>query len=538
MKNKVLCVLILLNLISFGLIGQNVKLKLSDEIKLERKKVLSGLLHHDDSGYYMTFETPAGFLSTKRELSIAKYDKKFKQKYLKTYSSTGSRFQTEGTTKLGDQFVWLQSKRDTKDKVYTLYAVPISKSGKAGKPKTLIRAKYEKNRDVVQFDWKINEDSTKLLVIAEIDRNAKNRDYISNFAVFDSELKSIWKKSVKFKESQRQVDRQSFELAKNGEAYITARIFEDNKSAGVLSQAFSSDSNYDNYFVKINGEGHKRYKLDLGDKFIKGFKIEESEFDESLVCVAMTGNTISGPILGMSYFKIDANTGEITYAKNRNFSDEEIDKFGRKNTSKDRRSKEKGLDDSFIFREIISYEDGSFIIVAEEYKVTIRTTTDAQGNSRTTSLFRNNHIVIARADNDGTIQNIDIIPKKYSASKNGYPSSEIYEEKTHYMFYSTLTTNDITYFLYNDDEKNFSRNVTDIDRYKTVTRFNECVAVIAHIDESGKLVRKELFKKEDTGSIMMPKFSVELTDTELFVFLKRRKLLGKNSFKFGILEVE
>ncbi len=538
MKISYLLVTLLLNFICFNLIGQDVQLALSDEIKIERKKVLSGLLHHDDSGYYMTFETPYGIFGGKRELSIAKYDKNFNEKYLKTYAAAENRYLSLGATKLGDQFIWIQAHRDNKAKVYTVYAVPISKNGKAGKPVKLLKQKYDRSREIMNYDWKINSDSTKLLIMGEYDRNLRKEDYKANFAVYDSDLKNIWKRSMKLKESQKQVDQQSFELAKDGNVYITARIYDDNASASALGKLVSKNPEYDNYFIKINGEGHKKFKLRLKDKFIKGFKIQQSEFDNSLVCVAMTGNTRRGPVLGMSYLKIDSETSEISYSKNRDFTDAEIEKFGRKNTSKDRKSSEKGLDDSFIFREIISYADGSFIIVAEEYIVRVTTTTDANGNTRTTTRFFNNHIVVAKANKEGVISDINIIPKKYSASKSGHPTSPIFEEKTHYMFYSTLTTNDVTYFLYNDDEKNFKRNVTNIDRYKTVNRFNEAVAVIAHFDEDGTLVRKELFKKEDTNSILMPKFSVELTDKELFVFLKRRKLIGKNSFKFGILSVE
>ncbi len=178
------------------------------------------------------------------------------------------------------------------------------------------------------------------------------------------------------------------------------------------------------------------------------------------------------------------------------------------------------------------------MIVAEEYFVRVRTVTDANGNSNTTSTFTNNHILIAEADNEGNISNISLIPKKYRASKSGFPTDEIYEEKTHYMFYSTLNNGKKLYFLYNDDEKNLKRNITDPDKYKTVTNFRECVAVISHIDKNGEIVKKELFKKEDTGTLLMPKFSVEISETEIFVFLKRRRLIGKNVFRFGILEVE
>ena len=537
MKNPKFVVLFALLFGTLSLFGQDVKLKLSNEIKIERQKNLSGLLHHDESGYYMTFETPQTVLRN-REYSIAKYDNSFKEKYIKTYKIKDRNVVSHGFTFLKDKFVWIQSDLDRRKRELTYYAVTISLDGKASKPKRMLKVKYDRIGRLPQLDWKISNDSTKMVMIVEFDTDIRREEYQSNFVLFDSDLNTVWKKRVKLKDSQLQVDRQSFELANNDEVYITARIFDSNSGASGLGQLLSSKPQYDNYFIRINSEGHKKFKLNLKDKFIKGFKLEESESDNSVVCVAMTSNTRNGPILGMSYFRIDAENGGITYAKNRSFSDEEIEKFGRRNTSRDRKSKERGLDDTFTFKEIISQPDGSFLIIAEEFIVDVTEFTDRYGVSTFNTKFKNNHIVIAKANPEGEIQNIDIIPKKYSATKSGRPVDPIYEERTHYMFYSSLRGKDKTYFLYNDDEKNFRKNERSIDRYRVLTNFNESVAVIAHIDDNGDLVRKELFKREDTETLLMPKFSVEISETELFVFLKRRRLLGKNVFKFGVLEIE
>ncbi len=59
----------------------------------------------------------------------------------------------------------------------------------------------------------------------------------------------------------------------------------------------------------------------------------------------------------------------------------------------------------------------------------------------------------------------------------------------------------------------------------------------AHIDENGKLKRKELFKREDTGTLLMPKFSTEISPNEMLIFLKRKRFMAKDAFRFGILSV-
>ena len=538
MKNLLLVFIVLLFSQYSTLFSQEVKLSLSDEIKIEKKKLMTGLLRADDTGYYMAFDSPYWFFNQRQDLSLAKYDKNLKEVYFKRFEMNEKGVLSHGISAIDNKFVWLQSKADRKAKTVTYYMTEISLEGKAQKPKKIAKVKYERWSSMPTVKWEVDNEFNNILLFVEVDRDARKDNYQAYFSVIDSNFSTLWKKTVKLKESQLQVDLSQFVLSANNEVFATARIFDSNKSAGKLSQMLSKDAGYDSYVLRINEEGVKRFKLKVGDKFIKGFRIEESNYDDSMVCVAMTGDSRNGPIQGMSYFGLNPESGAVEFSKNRKFTDAELEKFGRKNTSKDRRSAEKGLDDEFRFREIIYKEDGSFLIVAEEYQVRIRTSVDANGNRNTTSTFINNHIMIAESDKEGNISDITLIPKKYKATKSGYPTTPIYEEKTHYMFYSTLNNGERVYFLYNDDEKNLKRNITDPDKYKTVTNFRECVAVISHVDENGEIQKKELFSREDTGTLLMPKFSVGISDTELFVFLKRRRLLGKNVFRFGILEVK
>ena len=65
----------------------------------------------------------------------------------------------------------------------------------------------------------------------------------------------------------------------------------------------------------------------------------------------------------------------------------------------------------------------NFMFIAEEYFVRVISNTDANGNTNTTSYFNNNHILVAESDSLGNISNISLIPKKYRASKSGFPTA-------------------------------------------------------------------------------------------------------------------
>lgn len=521
--------------------SQDVKLELSPEIFIEDSKVLTGHLHSNSTGHYVGFmERPRLFtFGSGSSAFLKKYDNKFKEIFSKEYQVDDRDVYSLGMQYFKGKLIWIQYKKDARDDIITYYAVPIDLNGRAGKAKVIAKFKYENSRDLPDVTWKVNQDTSRLLFIAEMDRNRSKEDYSAYFAVIDSDLNKLWDKKLKFKESERQVEASSFELGAKDQIYFTAKIFDTNSSSRALRKRFAKMAEYSVNIVKVTDEGYNKYELDLGDRFIKGIKIVKNPFGNDIACAAMIGDSRSGPIQGISYLKLDSETGEVLYAKKRNFTIQELEDFGTKNTSRDRRSGQVGLDDEFIFRDVIYKKDGSYTMLAEEYRVEVSTTSSPNGGTTTSTSFRNNHIISANFGADGEVQNITLIPKKYSASKSGTPfADEALEEKTHYMFFSTLNSGDNIYYLYNDDEKNFTRNITNPNRYKTVTNFRECVAVIAHIDENGKLIRKELFKKEDTGTLLMPKFSTEISPSEMLIFLKRQRFLAKDAFRFGILSVK
>lgn len=535
---KIFSILATLLLLANTLHAQDVKLELSSEIRIEDSKVLTGHLHSNSSGHYVGFLERPSLFSFGNSVYLTKYDRKFKEVFSREYQVADRNVFSLGMQYFKGKLIWIQYKRDNRNDELIYYAVPIDLNGKAGKAKAIAKFKYKNSRDLPDVTWKVNQDTSRLLFIAEMDRNRSREDYSAYFAVIDTDLNKVWDNKVKFPESERQVEATSFELGAKDQLYFAAKIFDTNASSGAWRKSFVRMAEYSVNIVKVTGEGYDKYELDLKDRFIKGIKIVRNPFGSDIACAAMIGDSRSGPIQGVSYLKLDSETGDVLYAKKRNFTRKELESFGTQNTSRDRRSGDEGLDDEFIFRDVIYKKDGSYTMLAEEYRVEVRTSTTANGVSNTSTSFRNNHIITANFDAEGEVESIRMIPKKYSASKSGTPfANDALEEKTHYMFFSTLNSGDNIYYLYNDDEKNFSRNITNPNRYKTVTNFRECVAVIAHIDENGKLKRKELFKREDTGTLLMPKFSTEISPNEMLIFLKRKRFMAKDAFRFGILSV-
>lgn len=538
MKNTFLLILAINIFFISSLSSQDVDLTLGKMVELKRSQLITGLLHKDDSGYYMGFDTPQTWKNFDKEVGLIKYNKDFKEVFFKSFS-LDRKVESLGIKFLKDKFVWLHSKINNKDKLTEYYITEISLRGRVSKKRLIKKVKFKSKFTRPEAHWKISQDSTHLLFFVHNPGERKGVKYSVDLTIYNSDYDKVLSKNVKMEESQKRVKMFDFFITDVNEVLITAAIYKDDRSASLMQKVFSKDQLYDYYMIKVSDEKVSRFKLDVKEHFIRDIRVQHDKNSGSLACVAMVGDSRVGPIQGISYFKLNPKNGKIEYSKIRYFTDDEIKMFGKKNTSKDQRSKVKGLDETFWFRDIIFKDDGSFLIVAEEFYYTIYEDPGPLGLTEVkTTKFYNNHILIANVEVNGEITEIKLIPKKYSTNKNGLPEKELYEYATHYMFFSSLNTGEHIYYLYNDSERSIRRNILDPDKYDVLYNYKKSVAVIAHFNEDGELVRKELFNRNDTdGYLLMPKFSSQLSKDEMFVVLRKRSLLIDNKLRLGILRV-
>lgn len=539
MKN-IICLLTLV-LFGFGLSAQDVKIELGPEYKLSKKKLLAGHLHSNSSGHYMYFrERQGGFLSTKVTYVLEKYDPKLKQVFSKNYEVDKRNVFGLEMKYFKQKFAWLQYEKDLDADNLIYYITPINLKGKASKPKKIAKFKYERRSDMPIIDWEISNDTTSILFIAQDDRDRRKEDYQVYLSVLDNEFNKKWSKKVKLPYSQRQVIANSWTVTDEGDVYFLAKIYEDNKRRESKFGKGGKKAAYDMKLYKISADGSKNsFDLRLDDAFIKGMKIKPLENSEDIALIGFTGDSRNGPIQGATYMKMSGNDGSIIFAKKRNFTEDELDSFGRKNTSKDRNSRERGLDDEFIFKEIITSEDGSITAVAEEDIVIVRESVDANGNRNVRTTFKNNAIVVMDINPEGKVYNVGMIPKRQSNTKSGYPMANPKDEpKTDFQYYASFITEDRIYYLYNDDKDNFRKNITDPDRYRLLSSYNDAIAVLAHFDDNGKLVKKQLFSKKEAKTLLMPKHCSQIDENRMFFFNKKANFLGKSDFRFGILTIK
>lgn len=252
-------------------------------------------------------------------------------------------------------------------------------------------------------------------------------------------------------------------------------------------------------------------------KFAKGASLKVAE-NGDITCIGMFSNLKRGNINGIYYLKMDSEGNPIT-SNIKNFSKEDLEYLGNRNTDKDR-SGDEGIEGFFTFGDQLTMTDGTIVVTAEENFY--RTRTDARGN--VTITYYSNDIVVITFDPDGTIKSIKLIPKRQSGGTQAFLS------------HSAMTVDGKgAFFFYNDDKDNMKRSLDK--RAKRISGMRDCVTACAHLDMNGNITRKALLKNKEVKALLLPGVCKRVNDNTFFFVGMKPKMIGKSNFRIGTIEL-
>lgn len=530
MVKRIFALITCLSLV-FMVNAQTGKIKLSPEYKLPKNKTLQGHLHSNSSGHYMYFKEFKGMGRNKVSMVLEKYDPKFNELFSKKFTADKKNIYSLSMKYFKNKFAWLMYEKNKSDDYLKFFLTPIDLDGKSAKPKSIAKFKYERNRDFPNILWEVAKDTSKILFVAESDRDSKKENYEAFLSVIDNDFNTIWKKKVRLPYSQKRVDIKSWELTRDGKVYFVAKVYEDNKTKESKTKRVSKNKRkktpaYDMVIYSLDGDMAKpaKYELKLKDAFVKGVKLRADE-GSGLACVGFFGDSRRGPTQGVFYLKLSSEDGTTEFANKRRFTPKELAAFGDRNTSKDRKSKDSGLDASFRFDDIVTMDNGEIFAIAEENYIYVTSST-LNGVITYTTYYVSNSIIVINIDKEGVVDKVGIIPKRQTMRTPIFGS------------YTTLRKDGEIYFMYNDDKDNLRKNITDPDKIRRISSGKDCVAVLTTLDDKNKMDRKLLFTKKEAETLLMPTESAQINQNELFFFNLRPRALGKSKFRFGTMTVE
>jgi hypothetical protein len=254
----------------------------------------------------------------------------------------------------------------------------------------------------------------------------------------------------------------------------------------------------------------QEYIIELADRFITDITMKIAE-NGDLVCAGFISDKGTVSIKGITFFTIDANSGDIKSKSVKEFGAEFMDQF-----MSSKKSKKGGKElYAYYINDIITREDGGAILLAEQYFVKVVTYRDKNG-THTDYHYYFNHIIAANISPEGSIDWCIKVPKlQHTVNDGGYYSS-----------YALGVKGENIYLVFNDNPKNLSLSPGDGYSY-----FNgrKSLAVVVTIDSEGNQKREALFSNKEAGTLLRPKACSQLGKDEILLYgeIRRNYLFGK-----------
>lgn len=286
-----------------------------------------------------------------------------------------------------------------------------------------------------KFSFNVSFDETRLLIQYRrkplIRDDSKNYDVIG-FNVFDPDLEELWSEEVKMPYTEAQMNNLDYSVDAEGNAYILASVF----------NGTSRTTSHIELLRIEHGTGDiEATEIKVGTMFIKNIWLYEGPLDY-MVCAGFyskirSSNNADGIFLskvGKDGEVYDVAKYEIPLSVLKQYTSARTQ---RKTSKKDKRNKAEF--DELELRNLIIGDDGSIVMVGEQYYVLTHTTYSSDGKSRTYYTYHYNDMLITKIDPDGELAWMKKLPKRQTGRKGrgGMGYKYLYDEKSdsHYLLF-------------------------------------------------------------------------------------------------------
>ncbi|WMJ75511.1 hypothetical protein RCC89_20450 [Cytophagaceae bacterium ABcell3] len=516
MKKIVLTLLIVaFSALGFAQNANNVNILMGNETKAKRKTTLSDIIGFDDSGIYA--------VRTKfnaKKVSLEYYDNSMNLKLSQPLQlkTEGKNRDYEFAVHLNDKLYLFSSFHNQKLKKNFLFVETVNKKTLLPNNdlKKVAEIEYKRRWNRGDFNHEFSRDENMLMVFYNLPYR-KGEAETFGFHVFDNEMNQVWHKDITLPYDDDLFDVMSYKVDNDGNAYVLGRVFKEKSKTKVRGKV-----NYHYTILSYGIDGQKaEYKVALGDRFLTDMQIAIAD-NSDIICGGFYSDMGTSSIKGTYFLTVDNKSKAI---KRKNFKEFSMDfitqNYTERQQKKAKKKAAKGKDIEmyqYDLDDIILRSDGGAILVGEQYfvRVVTRTSTDSQGNVRTTTTYHYNYndIIIVNMSPDGSIEWASKIPKKQVTVNDG----------GFYSSYVKAVRKDKLYFVFNDNP----RNLNDLKQgqiYNFVPK--KAVVVLAEVDMSGNVSKQALFDNKSASTITRPKVCEQISDDEIVIFGQRGR---KNRF--------
>jgi hypothetical protein len=414
---------LLLLFFTTSICAQNVELKWAEKINTRGYvSVLGG-----KDGKYFTYHS-----GKNDELICRSYDKNMKMVNEKevVFKIDAKKYGYGGAYFVKDKIIHFIEENKRKEDKNFLYATTTDFNLKTSDKLFVLD---EADEDAINFGRKsISPDSTKIVVFNELVGKKKEPSTL-HFKVYDTDLTT----KVLDKEAQLPIKAKNFETVSTsvdnyGNVYVLARVDKEK------DEKQKDQSKFYYKLIAFNKDDKpKEFDFDYPNKDIESIGLIPGE-NNTLVCTGFLKILNSGffgkgkkTLISDELFTAIIDCKTLTLKSSKNLELEGLYPEKPKNAS------------DYVpyeVREIFQRKDGGSVIVAEQYKLVVRTTYSAQGGSRTTYYYYFCDIAIINVNNKSEVESVSKMPKYQLNAENPSIAATYFEGKT-YIIYEDLEKN-------------------------------------------------------------------------------------------------
>ncbi len=410
------------------------------------------------------------------------------------------------------------------DKVNTIYAYKLSKSGKLSKKTKVLDMPVERKSRSGKLTFHQEPTSSNLLVGMFVPKK-KEKKQLAEFILFDIDLNTLGKYNKRFPYADNEDDRIDFVNAKfdkDDNVYILTASKE--RQGKVKTVEYSLNQ------LSKSGES-KKMKLGSSDKPIEQIDYQLAT-DGSINIFGfylIKKGTRSKGIEGIYIEKVSAETFESINKKVVGFTYSDKKLFLKDAAAR----KDKAMPKDFVPLYYFENPNGSITMIAERRLVTV--SMDSRGNRVTRYLYQD--VMLININENSEVNYIQDIDKRqaFAYSQTGlslglvtfYGGIAPTQNRLPYMSFMPIQKEDGSFiFLYNDNPKNVG---LESDKRKTLTNMKKGLPMMAIIDKDGNKTVDVVFGAKDDETIFRTTINLQISNNEYFIYGSklRKDKLGK-----------
>lgn len=413
-----------------------------------------------------------------------------------------------------NQLHWYVSNFDRTNRKQELYKMIIDTNlNKASEPVKIDSYDLGETKTLPGYTFHSSPDKKFNLIIRKfpVDKYSNEKYY---FIMHDSLLNELWKKEIEIPYANNVFEISEKIVDNAGNVHLLATIAPEKQKNELFNRSVAS-SKYLMISFYATENKLKEFEITLDGKYITSVTAGVNP-KGNIAVGGFYSNTNTFTLAGTFYLTMSPTTKKVITLNLKPFEKEFLMEF------MSERSANRGEElNDFYFDHFILNEDGSAILVAEEYYRQTFTYFDPYNQLYyDNNTFNFNSIIVVKVNPLGEIEWTKKISKR-QVSSTGY---------NEFFSYALAKSNDQLHLFFNDHSSNTKTNVINDDNIAALTQSKFSVPVIVSLNAEGKGTKGILFKPDKNRLTLIPSVCRQIDEKTYLLYRQRR-----NNFQFGII---